>query len=149
MVKGKILKNIGMILIAIVLAVFGMNQWESYKINKTANDGIEAMQKVMKSSFDKKKESASVNSDIAMINSALSTTKQMRLLKGNSLPIIDLNQGGRVFSTIDIHVKDCQVDNLSSQCWKTNGGSMYTYITAKGDEILFMYSTSSNRLSKM
>jgi len=143
------MKNIAIVLVGVVLILIGMNQYESYKLNKRANDGIEAMQEAVKSSLDKKKESLSVDSDVALINSALATTRQKRILQGNSLPIIDLNEGGRVFSAIDVHVKDCQVDGLSSQCWKNNGGSVYTYVTSKGDEMHFMYSVTTHKLSKM
>ena len=46
------MKNIGIVLVGVVLILIGMNQYESYKLTKTANDGIEAMQEAVKGAHD-------------------------------------------------------------------------------------------------
>ncbi len=144
------MKNIGIVLVGVVLIVFGLNQYESYKLNRTANDGIEAMQKVMQTSMNKKKASSNVNKDVSMVNNAIAAMRPKRMLQGMYLPVIDLNEGGRIFSAVGYYgANDCLEDGLSAECWKNTGGSVYTYITSTGDEVMFILGVEDNKLECM
>lgn len=144
------MKEIGILFVIVIFTLFGMNQYESYKLNKTANDGIESMQKVMKSSMNKKKASSNANKDVSMVNSAIAAMRPKRMLQGMYLPVIDLNEGGRIFSAVGYYdANDCLEDGLSTACWKNTGGSLYTYITSTGDEVMFILGVQDNKLECM
>ena len=49
------MKNIGIIFGVVILVLIGMSQYESYKLNKTANDAIETMQNDMQTAQDRQK----------------------------------------------------------------------------------------------
>ncbi len=53
--KGERMKNIGIAVGVVVLILIGMNQYESYKLNKTVNDGVEAIQKNVKMALSAEK----------------------------------------------------------------------------------------------
>ncbi len=131
------MKNLGIALVVIVLVLVGMNQYESYKLNKTTNDGIEAIQNVVKASVNKEEELSKVAVTYASIRSAIATERQRKILNGDSSAITNLNNNGRIFSKILRYpVKDCSEDGLVSQCWE-GSNSRYIYNTSYGESIIF------------
>lgn len=131
------MKSIGIALVVVVLILVGMNQYQSYKLNKTANDGIEAIQNAVQSSMNKQEELANVKATYSSLRSAIATKRQRDILDGVFSGVTDLNENGRVFGKVlEYPVKDCVADRLSSQCWR-GSGSQYIYKTSSGDNIDF------------
>ena len=134
------IKVVGGGLIAVVLVLFGMNQYQSYKINKKANDAVEAIEKNIKISLDKDKEITKARTLIAAIQSSVVTERQKRILNGDFTEITDLSSGDGVFTNFNADKngnsnvvlsyppKDCEIEGIFSHCWK-GSGMLYMYHT--------------------
>lgn len=87
-------KVIGGTLVAIVLVVFGMNQYESYKLNSKANDTINQIESNMQEAENRLEDEsviANANSTIASVKSAIVSERQSRLITGDSSYIQSLS----------------------------------------------------------
>lgn len=133
------MKNIVIAIGVVVMVLIGMNQWQSYKLNKRANDVIEYLQTGVKTKSTKDTESSQVRSTFFKINSGISTLRQKRILSGNMNPITDLNKDGHIFGKVlGYPKKNCITDGLATGCWG-GSGSLYTYTTTEGDTIVFNF----------
>ncbi len=140
------MKNIGIAFVVVILVLFGMNQYESYKLNKKANDALEGVEKALKSSADKAKESQTVNSVVTFVNAYVGMERQMNLLNGDGDKMIELNGDGGIFSNVlEKPVKGCIEDGLDSQCWE-HAGAEYIYKTSEGGEYPIKFRFNNKRL---
>ncbi len=149
-------------LIAVVLILFGMNQYESYKIDKRANDAIDYIEKNVQ---NRERIILKGKNDLAMLRTAIATERQKRILEGSPAPILSLhskklkeNKYNQVIfdhfdwktdtrKVLNTPYKTCKTKD-STGCWRTFSmdRSYYFYVIATSPEEGALFKVNDNKL---